>query len=102
MAKKNQYLAKKAVREGIIISWTKQVCRDALVLMMEDSGADLEQMVQRMAEFDALVEEISYGLSAEAKASHVRRQVDERLEPVCGEYFAPWSTRYEYWNDSGI
>ena len=98
----NGYLEKRARRERIIIQWTKQVCRDALVLMMEDSGATPDQMFEKMCVFDEYVEEISYGLSTEAKASYKRHQTDERLEKACGEYFAPWPKRYLNWDDSGI
>lgn len=102
MAKKNQYLAKKAVREGIIISWTKQVNRDALLILLDDMGIPLEERIQHLLKFDDYVDEISLGLSRDVKASHVRRQTDDRLEGDCGEYFAPWSVRYEYWDDRGI
>lgn len=100
--KKNNYLAKKAVREGIVIKWTNQVNRDALLILLDDMGIPLEERIQHLLKFDDYVDEISLGLSRDVKASHVRRQTDDRLEGDCGEYFAPWEMRYEYWNDSGI
>ena len=99
---KNGYLAKKAVREGIVIKWTNQVNRDALLILLDDMGVPLEERIQHLLKFDDYVDEISLGLSRDVKASHVRRQTDDRLENDCGEHFAPWEMRYEYWNDSGI
>ena len=100
--KKNNYLAKKAVREGIVIKWTNQVNRDALLILLDDMGIPLEKRIQHLLKFDDYVDEISLGLSRDVKASHVRRHVDDRLEKDCGEYFASWTDRYIGWDDRGI
>lgn len=98
----NGYIANKLRRESIITSWTNQVNRDALLMLLEDMGVPLEERMQQLLKFDGYVDEISLGLSRDVKASHVRRQTDDRLEKDCDKYFAPWTDRYIYWDDRGI
>ena len=99
---KNAYLEKRDRFAQIITKWTNQVNRDALLMILEDIGLPLEERIEQLLRFDDYVDEISIGLSRDVKASHVRRQTDDRLEKDCDKYFAPWSDRYIYWDDRGI
>lgn len=99
---KNGYLERKAVRESIITNWTRQADQDAFLLFLEDEGVPFEEAVAKVQKFNDYADEISIGLSSMPSASHKRRLTDDRLENYCGEWFAPWSERYDYWKDSGI
>ena len=98
----NEYLKKKSRREYIVKEWARQVDRDALVMLLEDEGVPLEEAVKKVQKFTDYADEIEIGLSALPGASHKRRQADERLENYCGDLFAPWTSRYIYWDDRGI
>lgn len=108
----NAYLAKKAEkqkqRDLIVMMWSHQMCYDALTLVLNDKevmGKDVfgKQRLNRLCvALNAKIKEIMPGMTGATNASHVRRQVDDSLRKICGEDFAPWEERYEYWDDSGI
>ena len=104
---KNAYLAKRkahdqAVQE-VVQLWTGQCCLDAMsIALNEEFGIGAERLTRLNKRFNKIYKETLVGLSADASASHVRRQVDERLQQICGPEFAPWPERYIYWTDKGI
>lgn len=113
MAKgKNAYLAKQAEkqkqRDMIVMSWSHQMCYDALTLVLNDPevmGKDVFGRVRlnRLCKaLNAKIGEIMPGMSGAVNSSYIRAQVDRELKRICGEDFAPWEERYEFWDDRGI
>lgn len=112
MVKKNPYLAKREqerlARDMIVAGWAQQEVFDALTLVLNDKevmGKDVfgeERLMKLCVALNAKVNEIRPGLSHQASASHVRRQVDDELQKICKKTFVPWEERYIYWDDRGI
>lgn len=108
----NPYLAKKRqeqkTRDAIIMAWSHQMCYDALTLVLNDKeimGKDVfgkQRLNKLCVALNAKIKEIMPGMSGANNSSYVRYQVDRELEKICGEDFAPWEERYEYWDDRGI
>ena len=108
----NAFLAKQAQkqqqRDRIVMSWSHQLCYDALTLVLNDPevmGKDVfgrKRLNKLCVALNAKISEIMPGMSGAVNASHIRRQVDDELRKICGEDFEPWTERYEYWDDSGI
>lgn len=108
----NPYLAKKAEqqkqRDLIVMSWSHQMCYDALTLVLNDKevmGKDVfgkQRLNKLCVALNEKITEILPGMSGATSASHVRYQVDRELQKICGEDFVPWEERYEYWDDRGI
>ncbi len=108
----NAFLAKQAEkqkqRDLIIMSWSHQMCYDALTMVLNDKeimGKDVFGM-QRLKKINAAlnkkITEMLPAMSGAVNASYLRSQVDRELEKICGEDFAPWEERYDYWDDRGI
>lgn len=112
MAKQNAYLAKKQqeriARDMVVTGWARQEVFDALTLVLHDPevmGKDIfgeERLNKLCVALNDKVNEIRPGLSNQANASHVRRQVDDELRKICKNSFVPWEERYIYWDDRGI
>lgn len=104
---KNEYAKRlqqrKQLASEITQLWTGQCCLDAMTIALnEEFGIGAERLTRLNKRFNEIYREALVGLSASEKASHVRRQVDERLEKICGPEYVPWPERYEYWEDRGI
>lgn len=112
MAKQNAYLAKRDAdrkqRDMIIMAWSHQMVYDALTLVLNDKevmGKDVfgrQRLNKLCVALNAKITEMLPGVSGSVNASHIRYQVDRELQKICGEDFAPWEERYEYWDDRGI
>ena len=99
---------KQKQRDLIVMSWSHQMCYDALTLVLNDPevmGKDVfgrKRLNKLCKALNKTIGEILPGMSGAVNASHVRRQVDDALRRICGEDFAPWEERYEFWDDRGI
>jgi hypothetical protein len=106
MAKNNyakELQQRKQKAQEIIQLWTGQCCLDAMTIALnEEFGIGADRLNRLNKRFNEIYGEALRGLSADVSASHVRRQVDERLEQICGPNFVPWPERYAYWEDKGI
>lgn len=112
MPKPNPWLAKQAEkqkqRDMIVMAWSHQICYDALTLVLNDPevmGKDVfgRKRLNKLYEaLNAKISEILPGMSGADNASHIRRLVDDELRKICGDDFASWEERYEYWDDRGI
>ena len=112
MPKPNAFLAKQAEkqkqRDMIVMAWSHQMAYDALTLVLNDPevmGKDVfgRKRLNRLCKaLNEKISEIMVGMSSKVNSSYVRYQVDRELEKICGEDFAPWEERYEYWDDRGI
>ena len=108
----NAYLAKQREkqrqRDYIVMMWSHQMCYDALTLVLNDPevmGKDVfgkKRLNKLCVALNKKITEIMPGLSEKDNASHVRYQVDRELQRICGEDFAPWEERYQYYDDRGI
>ena len=101
----NAFLAKQAEkqrqRDFIIMSWSHQMCYDALTLVLNDKtimGKDVFG-VQRLKKINT---EMLPAMSGAVNASYIRAQVDRELQKICGDDFSPWPERYEFWDDRGV
>lgn len=112
MAKPNAYLAKREkeqkARDMIVMQWSHQMCYDALTLVLNDAevmGKDVfgKKRLEKLAgALNDKITEMLPGMSGAVNASHIRRQVDDELQKICGEDFPSWEERYPFWDDRGI
>ena len=108
----NAFLAKQAEkqkqRDMIVMSWSHQMCYDALTLVLNDPevmGKDVfgRKRLNRLCKaLNAKISEIIPGMSGAVNSSYIRAQVDRELQRICAEDFEPWEERYEFWDDRGI
>lgn len=104
----NKMAEKQAYRELHIKLWTTQLCMDSFMMALNDPeyvGKDIfgKRRFNRLKKgIEKYYHMLAVGLTDKEEASHVRRLADERLAPICGEFFQPWPERYEDWDDRGI
>lgn len=113
MGNKNAFLKmqeeKRIQRDTVVLGWGVQSVFDALTLVLNDPdymGKDVfgEKRLKKLnTALDEVTREIIDGMTkTNVGASHQRRLVDDRLQKIMKENFAPWTDRYIGWDDRGI
>ena len=109
---KNEYAkriqTRKNLEREIIQRWTAQLCLDVMTIILNDPevmGKDVfgKQRLRKIGNaFNDEYTMWAVGLSPDAKASYVRKKMDDRLKKIWGDEVEDWTERYFCWDDKGI